>query len=507
MKFNLKNIVVSLFSVSIFVSVLFIWSNTAFAANTIVTKKYLDANANGTVEKIRWVMDENVTACAYEAGDWTVNTAGSITVVITGLSCTGTDANLDITVTADASETGGSTAPVISYSQSAGTADSVTLTSGAMTNKTSQSITDGAAPVILSGVFTDNNNDGAVDRIIYTTSTDTGMVCTAYTGNVDMTVNTAGTVVIARNASDSCATNGTSTFTITLATPGASNITGGGTLPIVTYTQPGNGLEDGTGNDVPTKSSLTLADNALPIVVTLTPTNASVNQSKTADIVVVFSEPMTTGSLTFSTSPTETYTPTWSNSDKTLNEAHGTFRSGGHQYTVTLTGLTDASAATNALYGNPYSWTFYPKGGTSPFANQNNDVITNNVVDNTPSLIVTQIPVEEVPIVTPASGCSSGNTINNSTGAPCVNNVGNDHQTSSVKYNLGTVTLKAGSTGPAAKELQRFLNDKLNLGLKLDGKIGPKTIAVIKKWQKDHGLKADGLIGPKTKALMNSMAN
>ena len=58
-----------------------------------------------------------------------------------------------------------------------------------------------------------------------------------------------------------------------------------------------------------------------------------------------------------------------------------------------------------------------------------------------------------------------------------------------------------------SKELQRFLNDKLNLGLKLDGKIGPKTIAVIKKWQKDHGLKADGLIGPKTKALMNSMAN
>lgn len=71
-------------------------------------------------------------------------------------------------------------------------------------------------------------------------------------------------------------------------------------------------------------------------------------------------------------------------------------------------------------------------------------------------------------------------------------------------YNLGTVTLKNGSRGEAVKELQRFLNDKLNLGLILDGKLGPKTIAVIKKWQQDNGLKADGLVGAKTKALMNS---
>jgi peptidoglycan hydrolase-like protein with peptidoglycan-binding domain len=45
----------------------------------------------------------------------------------------------------------------------------------------------------------------------------------------------------------------------------------------------------------------------------------------------------------------------------------------------------------------------------------------------------------------------------------------------------------------------------LNLGLVVDGKLGPKTIVVIKKWQKAQGLVADGLIGPKTKALMNSL--
>ena len=73
-------------------------------------------------------------------------------------------------------------------------------------------------------------------------------------------------------------------------------------------------------------------------------------------------------------------------------------------------------------------------------------------------------------------------------------------------YNLGTTTLKNGSSGESVKELQRFLNAKLNLGLTLDGKLGPKTIAVIKKWQEDNGLVADGLIGPKTKAMMNAQA-
>jgi peptidoglycan hydrolase-like protein with peptidoglycan-binding domain len=71
-------------------------------------------------------------------------------------------------------------------------------------------------------------------------------------------------------------------------------------------------------------------------------------------------------------------------------------------------------------------------------------------------------------------------------------------------YNFGTTTLKLGSRGEAVKELQRFLNDKLNLGLDIDGILGPKTIEVIKKWQKDHGLVPDGLVGAKTKAMMNS---
>ena len=73
-------------------------------------------------------------------------------------------------------------------------------------------------------------------------------------------------------------------------------------------------------------------------------------------------------------------------------------------------------------------------------------------------------------------------------------------------YNFGTAVLKLGSRGEAVKELQRFLNRFLNLGLVVDGQLGPKTIAVIKQWQKNNGLVADGLIGALTKAKMNAMA-
>jgi hypothetical protein len=81
----------------------------------------------------------------------------------------------------------------------------------------------------------------------------------------------------------------------------------------------------------------------------------------------------------------------------------------------------------------------------------------------------------------------------------------NFNESNLVSYNFGTATLRNGSRGEAVKELQRFLNQKLNLGLIIDGKLGPKTIAVIKQWQRDNGLVADGLVGAKTKAKMNSL--
>ncbi|TSC78087.1 MAG: penicillin-resistant DD-carboxypeptidase [Parcubacteria group bacterium Gr01-1014_24] len=127
---------------------------------------------------------------------------------------------------------------------------------------------------------------------------------------------------------------------------------------------------------------------------------------------------------------------------------------------------------------------------------------TATVATSTTPVALTISP--EVTMTTVSPGCSGGNKYNTSTGALCVSGVVSP--VSAGPYNFGTTTLKSGSKGEPVKELQRFLNKVLNLGLVLDGKLGPKTIAVIKKWQKDNGLKADGLIGKKTKALMNAMA-
>ncbi|MFA5773667.1 MAG: peptidoglycan-binding protein, partial [Candidatus Paceibacterota bacterium] len=160
------------------------------------------------------------------------------------------------------------------------------------------------------------------------------------------------------------------------------------------------------------------------------------------------------------------------------------------------------------------------------------------------SAVSTVTPAGTAVPATPVVGCSGGNLFNTQTGAACVNNAvipqgcsgGNLFNTSTgaacpvsatpatpatpavpgvssatpatpatpASYNFGISTLKNGSKGEGVKELQRFLNVKLNLGLVIDGKLGPKTIAVIKTWQKNNGLVADGLVGAKTKAKMNA---
>jgi hypothetical protein len=122
-----------------------------------------------------------------------------------------------------------------------------------------------------------------------------------------------------------------------------------------------------------------------------------------------------------------------------------------------------------------------------------NGTMSSVVSDN---VIVSAIGTGAISSNEPTQGCSLGNLYNTSTGALCVNTVVHS-------YNFGIATLKNGSTGNAVMELQKFLNAKLNLGLIVDGKLGPKTIAVIKQWQQANGLVADGLVGAQTKAKMN----
>lgn len=64
--------------------------------------------------------------------------------------------------------------------------------------------------------------------------------------------------------------------------------------------------------------------------------------------------------------------------------------------------------------------------------------------------------------------------------------------------------LKSGSSGPAVKEVQKLLNQRLKPAPDLDedGKFGPATVEAVKEFQKKNKLKADGTVGADTLARL-----
>lgn len=182
--------------------------------------------------------------------------------------------------------------------------------------------------------------------------------------------------------------------------------------------------------------------------------------------------------------------------------------------------IVSGSEATSVTVGDTTLTVVVPSGSTFTFSSPNrhslaNDAgLTQSCTSSSNSVTITGA---RTVVFTPvATGCVVANT-GSSSGSyrpgygpkatlktPSTIPTAPTTLTTKQTYNLGTTTLKRGSKGEVVKELQRFLNVELNLGLVVDGKLGPKTIAVIKKWQKAHGLVVDGLVGPKTKAKMHA---
>jgi hypothetical protein len=156
--------------------------------------------------------------------------------------------------------------------------------------------------------------------------------------------------------------------------------------------------------------------------------------------------------------------------------------------------VTGQSCATNTVVGTASIPGCVSNVGFSPITGQS--CATNPVM---------------TPMMIPGCGNSTAG-FSRVTGQSCANNLVNPGEDQNVSgnnnasedtFDFGNETLKDGSTGPAVMDLQKFLNKFENENLSVDGKLGPKTIAIIKKWQSDHGLVSDGLIGAKTKLQMH----
>ncbi|MEA4923554.1 MAG: N-acetylmuramoyl-L-alanine amidase [Eubacteriaceae bacterium] len=68
-----------------------------------------------------------------------------------------------------------------------------------------------------------------------------------------------------------------------------------------------------------------------------------------------------------------------------------------------------------------------------------------------------------------------------------------------------TVTLAKGSQGTQVVKLQRCLNKILKAGLETDGIFGVLTDKAVRRFQKKYSLEVDGIVGPKTRAKIKKL--
>jgi len=268
----------SMVSLMVFALVVGAWQfapvkNAQAAALSPTSTVYQDLNGDGDVDNIK-ISFTLVTACTYEAGDWAIGVAGTVTVAtITGISNTGsctTDNYINLTVTAATDVTGGGVNPRVDYTD-AGAGGSVAADGNI--GAANFTATDGAAPYLISATYSDSDGSGVVDQVAFLFSEVT--TWTTITA-ADWAFTTPGDIGLGANDTDfvigDCAGSGTlSTITCTDTNNSSieadANETGkqttGGAEPVLTYTNNTNNINDGINNTA--SFTKTLNDGAAAI--------------------------------------------------------------------------------------------------------------------------------------------------------------------------------------------------------------------------------------------------
>ena len=210
-----------------------------------------------------------------------------------------------------------------------------------------------AAPAFTSATI-QNSTSTTVDIVVVGTNFDkfvnaNNATSTNATDLAGVTYNSQHpTTMIVSNA-----THFTATFPIAM---GTNNSGGAFTIAadIIKSTTP-------TNNSSGSIATGSITDSAAPRVISVSPTDGSTGQNRSNPIVITFSEPMTTGTFEFSTTPSFTYTPTWSTgaygANSVVSLAHNTLNTT-QLNTESIDTATDAASVVNSVASLPYTWTF-----------------------------------------------------------------------------------------------------------------------------------------------------
>ena len=336
------------------------------AGPVLIGGQYTDDDGDGDLNFLNVSWSEDVVVTGSTAVDWTI-TGGSVNAVY----ATSGDFPLAVTyplvVTSDPNETGGAVDPTVSYDNDDLNGSVVDSYSNAAGTTGPVSVVDMASPIAVSAVYKDTNNNGTVDRIDITLSVDVGLTCSWDAG--DWLIPTPGSITAA--SPSACGISGND---VQITISADANETGGMTDPTINYVNasPKNSVADGSMNSMqPFASPVTATDGAAPVFLTTSPADNATGVEMAANLVITFSEPMTTASVTGAIARVPSFTlgsAAWTVGDTVLTYASHDAWAGMQNYVITLAGTIASAAAGDGNLGagpvaNPFDFTTV--GGSS----------------------------------------------------------------------------------------------------------------------------------------------
>jgi adhesin/invasin len=223
---------------------------------------YSDNGLNGTTDRVTLVYSEKVTY-TYADAEWAETVNGLTGFTITACTTCTNVTSLVLTATTTGSITGvsGGVEPQLAYTFATQNISDATGNDAANIGATS--LTDGAAPVILTKVYQDSGEDGTVETAVLTLTE--SVIFTEANLLTDFTFAQENLTGFNGNPS---AIAGTGTATMTFTATATADLTGvsGLTEPTLAFTDDAvNHVADATGNNLADFTATALVDDANPV--------------------------------------------------------------------------------------------------------------------------------------------------------------------------------------------------------------------------------------------------